>query len=181
MHLVAVLLHFLGNSLAQWDNYCEDYNEIDNHDWPCDLNNNTICVPYGYNMKRPPIYQKNLRSKGIFVNFVLNSREGDWFQKDIKGVDINKMTFTFSPTLVIAWQDRRLKFCNHNITQEMEQWFETSTEVGQWFETTEGRQWFETSEKSWQNWLDIIWSPEISIENKIDESVGGNRSKHICI
>ena len=180
MHLVAVLLHFIGTTLAEWDDYHDDCSTIGNYDWSChEENSYPICVPFGYNVNWAQKYPKILKSKGIFANFVLNSKQGEWFQSDIKGVDVYRRMFTFAPTLVVAWQDPRLKFCNHNSIQEVDQWFETSNEVGQWFETTEGRQWFETSEKSWQNWLDIIWSPEISIENKIDESVRGNQSKHV--
>ena len=158
-HKLVVILHSLGTSLATpWNDFHDDCNAIDNYDWPCDKNSFPICVPYGYSKNQPPRYPKSLKSSGIFANFVLNSKEGEWFQKDIKGVDINKMMFTFVPTLVIAWQDHRFKFCNHKSIEEMYQWFET----------TEG---------GWQNWLDVIWYPDISVENKLDMSTQGKPSK----
>ena len=92
--VVIVILQSLGASLAQWDygipnDFHDDCSAIGNHEWSCgDTNNFPICVPWGYNMKQAPSYPKIQKSKGIFANFVLNSKEGA--QKDIKAVDVNK-------------------------------------------------------------------------------------------
>ena len=128
---VLAALHEIALCLAQSLQY-------ENYGWACDGVYKPVLFPQsGYH--GPPE-----KSSRIFVNIVLemkNTTENN----EIKLVDVHTMAFTYSLTLIIAWQDPRLNFCNHSRMQPMD-------ELNIWMNTD-----FLTKK---------IWKPLIDIQNQ---------------
>ena len=81
-------------------------------------------------------------SFSVFVNIVLAFGNKTYANDDLKNIDVHKMVLHYAPTLIISWQDPRLKAYNQNNTKLRQ---------------------VDTVKLS-----RLVWTPEITISNQID-------------
>ena len=76
---------------------------------------NPICFPEDYTTLQPP-----RKFPKIYFNIALANKSSANERNVITGIDIQKMRFIYSPKILVAWQDPRLKFCNHSLIQKID-------------------------------------------------------------
>ena len=107
---------------------------LESYMWACDSHRYPMYSDYDYNTA-PEEFPK------IFVNIVLDTDSTS--NNEIKKVDVNSKQFMYYPKLIIAWQDTRLRFCNHSRMLPLE-----------------------SMNKNWyKDFTKIVWKPQIFIEN----------------
>ena len=81
-------------------------------------------------------------SFSVFVNIVFAIGNKTYAKDDLKNINVHKMVLHYAPTLIISWQDPRLKAYNQNNTKLRQ---------------------VDTGKLS-----RLVWTPEITISNQID-------------
>ena len=111
--VTTLVLWFLGSDLAKaHKGHEDDYDKV-----PCIKNYNCfwpICFPENYTTGAAPTKQTR-----VYVNILSNSNSS-FTNNEIHDIDILKKTFKYSAKLLMAWQDQRLKFCDHNSSQVLD-------------------------------------------------------------